>query len=128
MSPSQTVLVVDDAASIRLLCRVNLELDGHRVLEAASVQQARDLLAGGESRLVLLDVHVGPDDGLELLDELRRESPHVRVALLTGSTDSSASASTTRDAVLGKPFELDELRDVIAALADRKAGCRIRYP
>jgi two-component system, NtrC family, response regulator AtoC len=122
MSPSQTVLVVDDAAAIRLLCRVNLELDGHRVLEASSVRQARDLLAEGDVSLVLLDVHVGPDDGLEFLDELRRDHPGLRVALLTGSTELERVRKHNPDAVLGKPFELDQLRDVIAALADRKAG------
>jgi DNA-binding NtrC family response regulator len=122
MSPSQTVLVVDDAAAIRLLCRVNLELDGHRVLEASSVRQARDLLAEGDVSLVLLDVHVGPDDGLEFLDELRRDHPGLRVALLTGSTELERVREHNPDAVLGKPFELDQLRDVIAALADRKAG------
>jgi DNA-binding NtrC family response regulator len=122
MNPSQTVLVVDDAASIRLLCRVNLELDGHRVLEASSVAQARDLLSGGEISLVLLDVHVGPDDGLAFLDEIRRDHPDLRVALLTGSTDLDRVREHNPDSVLGKPFELDQLRDIIAALADRKAG------
>jgi DNA-binding NtrC family response regulator len=122
MNPSQTVLVVDDAASIRLLCRVNLELDGHRVLEAASVAQAREVLGGGEISLVLLDVHVGPDDGLAFLDEIRRDHSDLRVALLTGSTDLDRVREHSPDAVLGKPFELDQLRDVIAALADRKAG------
>ena len=38
---SRTVLVVDDERSLRLLCRVNLELDGHRVLEAATLAEAR---------------------------------------------------------------------------------------
>ena len=122
MSPSQTVLVVDDAAAIRLLCRVNLELDGHRVLEASSLQQARELLAGDDITLVLLDVHVGPEDGLAFLDELRRVQPDLRVALLTGSTDLNRVREHKPDAVLGKPFELDQLRDVVAALADRKAG------
>ena len=122
MSPSQTVLVVDDAASIRLLCRVNLELDGHRVLEASSLQQARELLAGDDITLVLLDVHVGPEDGLAFLDELRRDQPDLRVALLTGSTDLDRVREHNPDAVLGKPFELDQLRDVVAAVADRKAG------
>jgi DNA-binding NtrC family response regulator len=122
MNPSQTVLVVDDAAAIRLLCRVNLELDGHRVLEASSVAQARDLLGGGKISLVLLDVHVGPDDGLAFLDEIRRDHSDLRVALLTGSTDLDRVREHNPDAVLGKPFELDQLRDVIAALADRTAG------
>ena len=44
---AQTVLVVDDDDSLRLLCRVNLELDGYRVLEAGSLAEAREALAGG---------------------------------------------------------------------------------
>src|SRR6185437_13103912 len=40
-----TVLIVDDDASLRLLCRVNLELDGYNVLEAPSVAAAEDALA-----------------------------------------------------------------------------------
>lgn len=122
MSPQQTVLVVDDAPAIRLLCRVNLELDGHRVLEAATVAEARAAIADGEVSLVLLDVHVGPDDGLAFLDELRRDQPDLRVALLTGSTDLEKVREHNPDAVLGKPFELDQLRDVVSALADRRAG------
>ena len=35
-----TVLVVDDEPSLRLVCRVNLELDGYRVLEAPNVAEA----------------------------------------------------------------------------------------
>src|SRR5437870_3499361 len=45
-APGGTVLVVDDDASIRFLCRVNLELDGWEVREAESVAQAREALAG----------------------------------------------------------------------------------
>ena len=60
MTQSHTVLVVDDAQAIRLLCRVNLELDGHRVLEAGTIGAAREAARRLEVSLVLLDVHVGP--------------------------------------------------------------------
>jgi DNA-binding response OmpR family regulator len=36
-----TILVLDDEPSLRLLCRVNLELEGYRVLEAATLDEAR---------------------------------------------------------------------------------------
>ncbi|TML77568.1 MAG: response regulator, partial [Actinobacteria bacterium] len=52
------ILVVDDEPSIRLLCRVNLELDGHEVLEAGTLASAREAVAGEDVDLVLLDVHL----------------------------------------------------------------------
>jgi DNA-binding NtrC family response regulator len=116
-----SVLVVDDDASIRMLCRVNLELDGINVLEAATLSQARERLAEADVSVVLLDVHVGPESGIDLLRELRRERPGVRVALLTGSEGDS-----TRDvephAVVGKPFTLDELRSTVERLAAESVG------
>src|SRR5215216_7857840 len=122
MTRSLTVLVVDDAPAIRLLCRVNLELDGHRVLEAGTLGDARQALEDADVSLVLLDVHVGPENGLAFLDELRHERPELRVAMLTGSTDLEHVRAHRPDAVLGKPFELGQLRDVVAGLADRRAG------
>lgn len=121
MTRPLSVLVVDDAAAIRLLCRVNLELDGHRALEAASLDEARDALAQEDVSLVLLDVHVGPADGLELLDEIRRDYPEVAVALLTGSTDVERARAHGPDAVLGKPFELEDLRRVVDQVGSRAA-------
>jgi DNA-binding NtrC family response regulator len=123
MTQSHTVLVVDDAQAIRLLCRVNLELDGHRVLEAGTIGAARQALdEDGDVSLVLLDVHVGADNGLEFLDELRNAHPELRVAMLTGSTDLDQVREHNPDGILGKPFELDHLRDVVSALANRRAG------
>ena len=80
-----TVLIVDDDTAIRLLCRVNLELEGLRVVEAAYLDQARQVLAEEPVDVVLLDLHLGHERGLDLLHELRRDRPEIGVALLTGS-------------------------------------------
>lgn len=104
-----TVLVVDDDASIRLLCRVNLELDGHRVLEAPTVPTARELLEGEQIDVILLDVHVGPDSGLDLLDLVETLTPRRRVVMLSGTSEISAEVRARVDGVLGKPFGLDDL-------------------
>ena len=123
MTRSHTVLVVDDAQAIRLLCRVNLELEGHRVLEAGTLGAAREALdENDEVSLVLLDVHVGAEDGLDFLDELRRDRPDLPVAMLTGTAEIEHVRERGPDAILGKPFELDQLRDAVATLADRRAG------
>jgi DNA-binding response OmpR family regulator len=112
--PSRTVLVVDDDASIRLLCRLNLELDGRLVLEAATLQQARAELDAHDVDVVLLDVHVGTGSGLEFLQELRRDRPELKVALLTGSEQFGDVGS---DGVIPKPFTIEQLTSTVANLA-----------
>ena len=113
-SPSGTVLVIDDDASIRLLCRLNLEAEGWRVHEAATLQQARAELDAHDVGVVLLDVHVGTGSGLDFLAELRRERPQVKVALLTGSAHVSEN---TGDGVISKPFTIEQLTSTVANLA-----------
>ncbi|HEX6662492.1 MAG TPA: response regulator [Gaiellaceae bacterium] len=116
-SPSQSVLVVDDDPSIRLLCRVNLELDGWHVIEAATVEQARRALVDAEVAVVLLDVHVGTADGLELLAEIRRDRPGLRVALLTGSAGPISDDQARADEIVTKPFTLEKLNETVRRLA-----------
>jgi DNA-binding response OmpR family regulator len=111
-----SVLVVDDEASIRLLCRVNLELEGYRVLEADRLRAARETLAAESVDVVLLDVHVGPDDGRELLRELRADRPEIRVAFFSGTSETSVIAGLGAEAVIPKPFTLEELTDTVGRL------------
>jgi DNA-binding response OmpR family regulator len=119
------VLIVDDSDSIRLLCRVNLELDGHTVLDAASVEAARRALAQEPIEVILLDVHVGPADGRDFLREVRESHEDVKVAMLTGSADSETVRAAGADAVLPKPFELDELKATVRALADSRRAAEL---
>jgi DNA-binding NtrC family response regulator len=110
----RTVLVVDDEASLRLLCRVNLELEGHRVLEAATVSEASALLTSESVDVVLLDVHVGVGSGLDVLDEIEALDLPVRVVLLSGTSDIEQPLRARVDHVLGKPFSLEQLVQVVA--------------
>jgi len=116
---SHTVLVVDDDAAIRFLCRVNLELDGWAVLEAASVTLARDTLAADPVDIVVLDVHVGVDSGLDFMAEIRQRHPGVPVVLLTGSVGSPGLDGVDADAVISKPFTLDQLTGTVGRLVVR---------
>jgi CheY-like chemotaxis protein len=108
-----TVLVVDDDESLRMLCRVNLELEGYRVLEAPTVELAESLLRDEAVDVVLLDVHVGSGDGFKVLGEVSGE----RVALFTGSFDVDEHHAAAVDAVLRKPFTLTELSETVGRLA-----------
>ena len=108
------VLVVDDDASLRLLCRVNLELDGFRVLEAGSLAVAAAMLAENEFDAVLLDLHLGDGDGRDLLASLGDERPPV--ALFTGSEVIGPELRSMAEEVLSKPFQLDELLSTVRKL------------
>jgi len=113
---STRVLVVDDDPSIRLLCRVNLELDGHEVVEAASLQEARRHLEDERFDVVVLDVHLGGETSGELVVESHAQEPPIPVVLVTGSAETLEGESTA-DAVLPKPFEPQALVDTVRNLA-----------
>jgi CheY-like chemotaxis protein len=85
-----TVLVADDEPSIRLLCRVNLEFEGWRVLEAATLDEARAELEREHVDVLLIDVHLGDRDGRDLVRELRAQDKPLPIALLTGSVSLNA--------------------------------------
>jgi two-component system, OmpR family, response regulator len=116
----RTVLVVDDDPALRMLCRINLELDGYEVLEAESVDEAAGRAAENRVDVVLLDIRMGEGlgSGLNLLERLPEERPSV--ALLTGSVDLSRFEPPVGvDAIITKPFSLDELATVVRDLAAR---------
>ena len=98
---------------------MNLELDGCAVLEAGGLNEARELLSREPVDVVLLDVHVGRDDGRDLLHELRESSPGTPVALLTGSSEQGTVDPERADAVIPKPFRLEQLISTVRDLAGR---------
>ncbi len=110
------VLVVDDEPAIRLLCRVNLELEGYEVAEAGTLTEARDALASRGAALVLLDMHIGNERGMTLLDELTDRDPPIPVAVVTGSTELNASERMRAGAVLVKPFTIEALLETVRSL------------
>jgi DNA-binding response OmpR family regulator len=110
-----TVLVVDDEPAIRLLCRVNLELEGYRVVEAQTLDEARQTLAAERVAAVLLDMRIGNERGESLLGELRESK--VPVIVVTGSAELDAAWSRDADAVLGKPFAIDDLLHAVRSVA-----------
>jgi DNA-binding NtrC family response regulator len=115
---STRVLVVDDDASIRLLCRVNLELDGHEVVEAGSLGEARGHLDEERFDVVMLDVHLGGETSGELVVECHAQEPPIPVVLVTGSAEALEEREPGADAVLPKPFEPQALVATVRNLAD----------
>ena len=112
-----TVLVVDDEPSIRLLCKVNLEVEGYRVVEAGTLDEARERLDEEQVDVVLLDVHVAGEDGRDFLRELRGRGPGPAIAYLSGSMEIERNGEGA-DGVIAKPFQLEELSETVGRLAE----------
>ena len=113
-APVARALVVDDDAALRLLCRVNLELDGFAVREAATVADAESAVEAERPDVVLLDVHLGGEETFALLDRLRKDG--IPVALVTGSVDADMYRDRA-DAIVPKPFNPHELVEIARRLA-----------
>ena len=105
---------MDDDAALRMLIRVNLELDGFEVREASTTDEAEAAVQEARPDVVLLDVHLGGVDSRDLLARLRATG--IPVALVTGSVD-VVDYRDSADAVVTKPFVPQEL----VALARRLA-------
>jgi DNA-binding response OmpR family regulator len=112
--------VVEDDGAMRLLCRVNLELEGYRVLEADDLDRARGLIANEEIDVMLLDVHVRSGNGYDLVGFAREHD--IPIALMTGSSKVGELESSLVDAVLPKPFQIDELHSTVGRLTSPRVG------
>jgi len=106
------LLVVDDDARLRALLQRFLAEQGFRVTAAADAAAARHALAGIAFDLVVLDVMMPGESGIELVEGLRREGREMPILMLTarGSPDDRiAGLEAGVDDYLGKPFDPREL-------------------
>ena len=118
------VLVVDDEAPIRLLCRVNLEAEGMDVLEAADGETGLATARAENPDVVLLDVMMPGMDGWQVAERLvdDPETADIPIVFLTARAELRDRA---RGLELGgvdyitKPFNPTELAAVVESLLDR---------
>jgi len=91
------------------------------VVEAATLKAARDAFAAERIDVVLLDINVSGESGLDLLYELDAEEERPGLALFTGESRIDSSVRDRVDDVITKPFTLDALSGTVARLATRVA-------
>ena len=111
------VVGADDDDAIRLLCRMNLELEGYRVAEAANSRELARVAEEEDVALVLLDVHLGSEDGIEVARGLRERHPDIAIAFLSGSVDFGERSAAVSDGAIRKPFTLEEFTATVHRLA-----------
>jgi DNA-binding response OmpR family regulator len=116
-----TVLVVDDEARIIDLIRMNLELEGFRVLEAANGHEALERLKEDLPDLIILDVMMPAMDGFETLKRIRDVStvPVMMLTVRQEEGDRIRGLDLGADDYLTKPFSPRELLSRTKALLRR---------
>lgn len=111
------LLIVDDEKNIRSHLATFFESCGHQVWTAESGQRARALLSSDHGfDLMLTDYRMAEMNGLELLQQVRREAPDLAVILMTAyATVENAVAAMKAGAYdyLTKPFTLDQVQHVV---------------
>jgi DNA-binding response OmpR family regulator len=116
------ILIIEDDASIQMLLKLSLEVEGYRPSVAGSVAEGLDILAEGQTDLVLLDLMLPDRSGFELLQQLQRQYRNIPVIVLTAKNemnDKILGFQLGADDYLTKPFETRELVERIKAVMRR---------
>lgn len=79
------ILVIDDDEAIRLALRKMLEVDGHEVVEATDGAHGMRLFRENPTDLVITDILMPEKEGFEVIRELRRDHPDIKVIAISGS-------------------------------------------
>jgi CheY-like chemotaxis protein len=113
------VLVVEDELNVRLLISFILEQMGWNVVEAQSGVDALDVLGSDEAfDLVITDILMPYVNGIELIEILKREYPHIPILVTSAHAPESIEAlEKGADRSLPKPFSKQQLVDSVRALS-----------
>jgi excisionase family DNA binding protein len=108
------ILIVDDDDQVREFIRVNLEMEGYVVREAASAEEGLAAIDEQSPDLILLDVMMPQVDGWEMLRRLQKRHgvDAVPVIMFSGKVDESAvknASSRGAQGFIGKPFNAQQL-------------------
>jgi CheY-like chemotaxis protein len=117
-----SVLIVDDDDQIRTLVRETLEQAGYSVTEARDGKEGLQRYRVTPSDLVIMDILMPGQDGLESILSLRREFPQAKIIAITGGSDMIGMLNFLDVAkmlgahrTLRKPFDMKALIEAVQA-------------
>jgi ATP-dependent Lon protease len=117
------VLVVDDEDIARTNLEYILKKEGYHVSTAVNGADALEKVMAHEFDLILTDLKMEKMDGMQLVESVKRVSPHTDIVMITGfATVSSAVDALKKGAThyLPKPIDLDELRKTVRQILEKK--------
>jgi DNA-binding response OmpR family regulator len=127
-SPTARILLVEDDLSMQHMVVNYLEQHNMRLVSASNRQEVVRQFAAGEPSIVILDLRLGQEDGLDLLRQIRSQSD-VPVIITTGhrrdEIDRVVGLELGADDYVTKPFGLRELLARIRAVLRRREAGRV---
>ncbi len=118
------ILIADDDKNLRAVLTTELAREGDQVAETDSGSRALELLQKDEFDVLLLDLNMPGQTGMEVLKKLRALELPVEVIILTGHATVSIAVEAMKLGAydfLTKPFKLEELRAVIEKAYEKKS-------
>jgi len=119
-----SLLVVDDEQSMREFLEILFTREGHRVASVGSAAVALGRVEEGGVDLVLCDLRLGADSGLDVLRGVKEQSPATEVVMITAFATAENAIQAMKagayDYVL-KPFKVDELKLVVMKALEHRA-------
>ncbi len=116
------ILIIDDDVNFLKMLRQMLERAGHTVIGAANGKIGAKLFRDERTELIITDIFMPEKDGIELIRELKKEFPTVRIISMSGGGRKSEFAflkiaeTFGADRSLSKPFERQEVLEAIQEL------------
>ncbi len=118
------ILVVDDERSVAEVCHEFLTVEGHQVSLAFNAEEAIRLLPEVRPDVVLTDINLPGESGLEVMRHAKEVDPEVCVIVVTGHATTSMAIDALRQGAydfVTKPFDLDAVHKIIkSGLAHRQ--------
>lgn len=122
--PKNTILVVDDDVGVRDVLRSMLEAAGYRVLLAENGKEAMKALKAEEADLILTDLVMPEQEGIETIKALRQEYPGIRVIAMSGAFGGDylrIAAYLGAHGTLAKPIQMDALLKLVGEVLRKPA-------
>src|ERR1700675_2473266 len=109
------ILLIDDDDSVRSMLCLTLAHFGHTVIEARNGKEGLELFPHADADLLITDIVMPEKEGLEVLMELRKKQPPVKIIAISGGDYLHMAKLMGAAKVLAKPFSSDVL---IAAISE----------
>lgn len=118
------IMTVDDSRAVRLTIVLALKSSGHRVVEAASGEEALELMKTEKVDLILADFNMPGMDGAQLVRHIKAEDDYRKIPVIMLTTENArVRLSEAKEAGaagwMNKPFKTEQLVAAVKALAEK---------
>jgi CheY-like chemotaxis protein len=114
------ILLVEDERWVRECIKRLLWVDSHTVTEAANGVEASELFDEAQFDVVITDYDMPKMTGDALVIQIRSRAPSQPIVMITGCAERLRGQDNPVNAVLSKPFGIEELREVLTTVCSQK--------